>query len=113
MSGIGQGSAEGFTRNSPNATLGVNHLIGTRIIRSGRVTLDGAGSGTVTFPEVLPGVIADYLVFLQGLSATVTRPSAETVSGFSITGGVADVVNWEVVKATGSSTAANDLPPPN
>ena len=55
------------------------------------------GTGTVTFAQVLDGVVGDYIVMLQGDSTTYAYPTSFTTSAIGITGGVDDVVNWIVV----------------
>lgn len=97
VTGRGPGSAEPYNQGSERMTLGVDHLIGTRIVLSGKITLDDGGSGSVTFAQELEGSASDYIVFLQGDSSTVAFPSNFAVDGFDITGGADDVVNWIVV----------------
>ena len=97
VTGRGPGSSDGSNRGSERMTLGVDHLIGTRIVSSGSETLNDGGTGTVTFAQELDGDAADYIVFLQGDSSTVAFASAFTTSSISITGGSDDVVNWMVV----------------
>lgn len=97
VTGIGNGSAEPHNKGAERMTLGVGHLIGTRIVLSGNVTLNDGGSGSVTFAQELEGDASDYIVFLQGDSSTYAFPSNVATTGFDITGGADDVVNWMVV----------------
>lgn len=104
VTGTGYGSADGQNKGSEHMTLGVGHLIGTRVVAANRVTLSG-GVATVTFPTPLTGDKANYIVLCNALnSSTVARPSALNNDGngnfasFGVAGGSTDTVYYIVVK---------------
>ncbi len=104
VTGTGYGSADGKNKGSEHTTLGVSHLIGTRIVAADRVTLS-SGVATVTFPVPLAGDKANYIVICNALnSSTVARPSALNNNGsgnfasFAVAGGSSDVVYYIVAK---------------
>lgn len=104
VTGVGQGSADHWNKGSEHMTLGVDHLIGTRVVACGSVTLSG-GAGTVTFPQPLSGSKTGYLVFTQDVTATnASRPNVLTdnsdgnFASFTVAGTTTDVINWMVVK---------------
>lgn len=104
VTGIGQGSAEGSNKGNEHVSMGVGHLIGTRVVAANRVTLSG-GVATVTFPSPLTGDKANYVVICNALnSSTVARPSALNNDGngnfasFAVAGGSSDVVYYIVSK---------------
>jgi hypothetical protein len=99
----GPGSVAGNQKGSEHMSLGVNKLIGPRVVAAGSETLVGT-TGVVEIPE-LPGVPADYIVMTTGVSATVSRvttPLAAVANtdtwNFTITGGSGEVVHWTVIK---------------
>ena len=92
VTGTGHGSADGMNKGSEHMTLGVSHLIGTRVVRAGRLTLAG-GTGTVEFPP-LPGVATDYI------------PIAMSLSGANPVGKTGFDVNYLTVVGTGTDSVA-------
>jgi hypothetical protein len=85
-------------------SLGVEKLIGTRVVAAGRITLS-SGTGTVTFPQPLSGSQAGYVVVPHAYnSTTVSRATSLTDNGdgdfasFALAGGTTDVIHWIVVK---------------
>jgi hypothetical protein len=104
VTGIGPGSADRKQKGSEHMTLGVGHLIGTRVVAADRVTLSG-GAATVTFGVPLTGDKANYVVLCTPLnSTTVARPTAlnndanGNFASFGVAGGATDVVYYVVVK---------------
>jgi hypothetical protein len=85
-------------------SLGVDKLIGTRVVAAGRITLS-SGAGTVTFPKPLSGSQTGYVVIPHAYnSTTVARATALTddsdsnFASFTLAGGTSDVVHYMVVK---------------
>lgn len=104
VTGVGQGSAEGNNKGSEHMSLGVEKLIGTRVVATGTVTLSG-GAGTVVFPQPLSGSKTGYLVFCTTVSASnYSRPDvlSDNSDGdfyqFTVAGTTTNVVNWVVIK---------------
>jgi len=97
VTGRGIGSADGNNKGSERMTLGVDHLIGTRIVLSGTITLSDSGSGSVAFGQALDGDSSDYIVFLQGVTSTSAFPDNFDTDGFDVTSANDDVVDWIVV----------------
>lgn len=102
VTGVGQGSAlkEG-QKGAEDMFLGVEKLIGPRIVFASSVTLAG-GTASVVFPQALPGVAADYMVLCGG-SAAFAAASALTVNGFTMTGTGTQTVFFAVVKLTNAT----------
>lgn len=99
----GVGSAAGNQKGSEHMSLGVNKLIGPRVMAAGSETLVGT-TGVVEIPE-LAGVVGDYCIQLTGVSTTVPYVSTALAAvgstdtwNFTITGGSGEVVHWSVVK---------------
>jgi hypothetical protein len=99
----GPGSVAGNQKGSEHMSLGVNKLIGPRVVAAGSQTLSGT-TGTVEIPA-LTGVVGDYIVMLTGVSTTeayistnLAAVSSTDTWNFTITGGSGEVVNWMVVK---------------
>ena len=65
VTGRGIGSADGNNKGSERMTLGVDHLIGTRIVLSGQVQIEDGGTGSVAFGQSLDGQGSDYIVYLS------------------------------------------------
>lgn len=104
VTGTGYGSADGKNKGSEHTTLGVSHLIGTRVVVADRVTLS-SGVATVTFPVALIGDKANYIVTTSALnSSSVSRPTVLNNDGngnfasFTVAGGTSDVVYYMVAK---------------
>lgn len=106
----GAGSAEGSNKGSERMTLGVNHLIGVRVVAAGVVTLEGDGATTVTLPQSLEESESEYAVILTpedapGANAPYVSARADDdddkMESFTITeaSGAANYnVNWIIVK---------------
>ncbi len=105
VTGVGTGSADRKNKGSEHTTLGVEHLIGTRVVACGSVALVG-GAATITFPQPLTGSKANYFVFVQQFNSTNaarTTTMTDNVDGnfasFVIAGTGTDTIFWQVVKA--------------
>ena len=99
----GPGSVAGIQKGSEHMSLGVNKLIGPKVVAAGLTTL-ATTTGVVQFPA-LAGVVGDYVVMVSALSNThcyvstgLAAVSSTGEWGFTITGGNAANVNWCVVK---------------
>jgi len=64
----GAGAAEPHNKGSERMTLGVDHLIGVRVVAAGEIALVG-GAATVTFPQPLANSEAEYVVLLTNNGA--------------------------------------------
>lgn len=105
VTGVGQGSADKKgQKGSEHMFLGVEKLIGTRIVYSGRVTLSG-GTATVTFPQELPGEDADYIVLANATAHAYG--SSLTTTGFTVTGTGTQVVSYIVVRVSAATVEVN------
>src|SRR3954467_7573446 len=105
VTGVGQGSADKKgQKGSEHLYVGVEKLIGPRVIRAGTVTLSGATT-TVTFPQALSGVAADYIVIAD--AAHNAWATSLTISSFVMNGTSADVVSYIVVRVTGATVEVN------
>ena len=102
--GVGQGSAlKAGVKGWPNATWGVEHLVGPRIVFAGTFTMTGA-TNAITFPQTLPGVAADYMVVASAAHAAQGTSMATT--GFTLNGTSADVVSYIVVRVSAATVAS-------
>lgn len=104
VTGVGPGSADGLNKGSEHMTMGVEKLIGTRVVATGTVTLD-SGAATVVFPQPLSGSKTGYLVFCTTVNASnYSRPNVLSDNGagnfyqFTVAGTTTNVVNWVVIK---------------
>ena len=105
VTGVGQGSCDKKGhKGSEHLFVGVEKLIGTRIVFSGKVTLSG-GTASVVFPQELAGVNADYIVICNG--AHNSYATSVTVNGFTANGTGTDVVSFIVVKLTNATVEVN------
>ena len=100
--GTGQGSADkkGF-KGSEHLFVGVEKLIGPRVVFAGSVTLS-SGTATVKFPSTLPGVAADYIVLMGG-SASHSYATSVAVTGFTANGTGSEVPSYIVVKVNNAT----------
>lgn len=109
VTGVGQGSADKQgQKGSEHLFVGVEKLVGTRIVHSDTATVGGGGTVTVTLPQELPGVDADYIAITMPNSANVTWYSAWTpasAGSFIIHGHAADVVFYAVIRVTNATVA--------
>lgn len=102
VTGVGLGSADKKNKGSEHASLGVDKLIGPRVMAAGTGTLSG-GSLTVVLPH-MDGVSADYMVFCGDASGTAAATSATlaiTTDATTLTlkGTGTNTVKWCVIKA--------------
>lgn len=96
----GAGSVDGLQRGSEHMSLGVEKLIGPRVVAAGTATLDSSGDVTVDFP-VLSGIAADYIAIANDTNSTVAavNVTALTSSSIVLKGTLGHVVNWMIIKA--------------
>lgn len=99
--GTGPGSVP--VKKSDHLSLGVNRLVGPKIIYAGILVLEGE-SGVVYIPEQA-GKVCDYCVFVSNsssvhafLSSPLTDVAARSQWRFGVTAGNNDIVNYIVVK---------------
>jgi len=104
VTGVGPGSADRKNKGSEHMTLGVGHLLGTRVVAADRVTLAG-GAATITFPVPLTGDKANYVAFCDSVNSTnrayigtLNNDGSGNFANFTIVGNGTDLVYWEVVK---------------
>ncbi len=105
VTGVGQGSADKKGhKGSEHLYVGVEKLIGTRIVYSGKFTLS-ASTGAVVFGQTLHGVDADYIVICNG--SHLTYATAVTTAGFTLNGTSADTISYIVVRVSNASVEVN------
>ncbi len=99
----GPGSVAGNQKGSEHQSLGVNKLIGPKIVAAGVETLSGT-TGVIEVPAPT-GAVSDYMVFLQTNSATAGYVSTALAAvantdawSFTVTAANNAVVNWCLVK---------------
>jgi hypothetical protein len=95
----GPGAVDGLNKGSEHMSLGVNKLIGPRVVAAGTATIGGGGTVAVAIPE-LTGSTSDYIVMATDTNSTVAavNVTAFALTGFTLKGTAAHVVNWAVVK---------------
>lgn len=111
VTGVGQGSADkAGQKGSEHLFVGVEKLIGPRIVFAGSATFSASTTKAVTLPSTLPGVAADYIVIVTGqtTAANVYKVSSITTSGFTITSNNSnsDVVGYIVVRVTNATVTS-------
>jgi len=96
----GHGSVDGIQKGSEHMSLGVEKLIGPRVVAAGSATIGGGGTVTVNFPT-LGGVASDYIAIANDTNSTVAavNVTALTTSSLALKGTAAHVVNWMIIKA--------------
>ena len=105
VTGVGQGSADKKGhKGSEHLFVGVEKLIGTRIVYSGTVTLS-SGTATVVFPKELPGVDADYIVIATAIAHAYA--SDLTTEGFTMNGTGTQTVGYIVVRISNATVEVN------
>ena len=101
VTGVGQGHARN-QKGSEHATLGVNKLVGPRVMAAGSQVF--SGTTTVVEMPALAGDVGDYVVMLTGNHATIPHISTAlgaTTGGawhFTATGADTSTLHWMVVK---------------
>lgn len=110
VTGVGQGSADRRNKGSEHMTLGVNQLIGIRVVAAGSVTMASAGSsstGVVTFPQALDSTDSYVAFATPVVTASGSAPSNTyavwglDVNGFKVVSATAahgQTVNWHVIR---------------
>lgn len=102
VTGVGLGSASGKNKGTSRTSMGVERLIGPRVVVADTLTLNGTGSGIVNLP-VLPGSLTDYIVNVTSASASTTAVVGILSAGpgstiITITGVANGVVAYSVIK---------------
>ncbi len=99
----GNGSVAGSQKGPDTMSIGVNKLIGPKVVACGKETLSGT-TAVIEFPAPT-GVVGDYAVMLTNNSSThayISTALAAIAStdnwGFTVTAGSGDIVNWTLVK---------------
>lgn len=97
VTGKGPGSANGLNKGAADRTLGVDHLIGPRVVAAGVETLSGT-TGTVEIPPQ-SGVYTDYIILLQqrGAATSAYHAGMQDDWTFDLTAANNAVVEWAVV----------------
>lgn len=107
VTGIGQGSADKMNKGSEHTTLGVDHLIGPRVVDCGTVVLTSGtpSSANVKFAVALSSATGYYVQLTPvGATAAIAAAgactSAVATTGFTVTGAnsVSTTINWVVFK---------------
>jgi hypothetical protein len=75
--GTGPGSASGFNKGSQHQTLGVGHLIGSRVVMTGKVALTSGTPSTavVTFPKALDSSFTYTALITPIVTSSGSAPS--------------------------------------
>lgn len=101
--GTGPGSATEKTKKTEYHSLGVNKLVGPKIVFCSQVLLEGK-TGLVYIPSQC-GQVSDYCIFLTNNSsnhAFISSPLTSIPNSeewrFGVTAGSNDIVNFMVVK---------------
>ena len=107
VTGVGSGSADKKNKGSEHMTLGVDHLIGARVVDAGTVVLSSGipSTGSVRFGTDLTSATG-YFVQLtpvgatSGIAAGGVATSVVNTTGFVVTGAnsVTTTVNWVLFK---------------
>lgn len=102
VTGVGYGSVQGHNRGAKLQTLGVDHLLGPRVIAAGTTTLSG-GTSTVILPLMKNTTAGAHMVLAtaqaaagHAVGATLTFDTNDTK--IILTGTSTDVVGWSIVK---------------
>lgn len=107
VTGVGQGSADKRNKGSEHMTLGVEKLIGARVVDAGSVVLASGtpSTATVRFAADLASatgyfVHATPVGATSGIAAAGVATSVVNTTGFVLTGGnnVTTTINWMLFK---------------
>lgn len=107
VTGVGQGSADKLNKGSEHMTLGVDHLIGARVVNAGSVILASGTPSTasVAFGTALSSATGYYVAATpvgatSGIAAAGVATSVVATTGFTLTGGnnVTTTINWILFK---------------
>lgn len=95
----GPGSVAGSQKGSEQMSLGVEKLIGPRVVAADTATIGGGGTVDVDFPT-LSGSASDYIVVASDTNSTVAavNVTAFTTSQMTLKGTGSHVVNWAIIK---------------
>lgn len=97
VTGIGVDSAlKSGQRGSQHDYLGVEKLIGTRIVKCGTTTIGGGGTVTFSWNTTLPGTSSDYSGFTG--STAHSYFSTLTTTSAVVTGTASNVVSYILVR---------------
>ena len=96
VTGVGNGSADGLNKGSSRMTLGVDHLVGPRVVDAGVVTMSASTYG-VELPT-LSGVVGNYSVQLTASNGTAVYVTSFTTAGFTINGASGQTIYWAVFR---------------
>lgn len=114
VTGVGQGSADRSNKGSEHMHLGVDHLIGPRVIDAGQASLTSGTPSTknVPFTKALADATG-YYAFVQPVGTTSGAAADLTVSnvsttGFTVTGpnSSTQTFNWSIVYSPNGNTVA-------
>ena len=116
VTGIGQGSSDGKNKGSQRMTLGVDHLIGPRVVHTGKAAMFSGSPSTavVTFPQPLESGFTYTAVISPIVTTSGSAPAGSfavynlNVNNFTIVGPnlSAQEVYWVVSKVVNSNQAA-------
>jgi hypothetical protein len=104
VTGVGQGSAGRLgTKGSEHLFMGVEKLIGTRIVYSGTIALVG-GAATHTFSQPLPGEAGDYIVLTGSIAHSYA--SAVTTTSVTFVGTGTQTISFAVIRLSDATVAS-------
>jgi len=106
VTGIGQGSADkAGQKGSEHLFVGVEKLIGTRVIWAGV----GAVGTNYVFPEPLPGANSDYLVLANDVTGNHSVQAVLHAANdyITFTGTGTDAIAFAVIRVNNASAASN------
>lgn len=114
VTGVGPGSADKVNKGSEHMHLGVDHLIGPRMVDAGQASLTSGTPSTcnVPFTKALASATG-YFAFTQPVGTTSGTASDLSVTnvattGFTVTGpnSVTTTFNWQLVYSPNATTVA-------
>ena len=118
VTGVGPGSADRYNKGSEHMHLGVDHLIGPRVVDAGQASLTSGSPSVanVPFTKALSSATG-YYAWAQPVGTTTGAASDLAVSqvnttGFTVTGpnSVTTTFNWMLVYSPdGTTVAANGI----
>ncbi len=112
VTGVGPGSADRVNKGSEHMHLGVDHLIGPRMVDAGQASLTSGTPSTcnIPFTKVLTSATG-YYAFAQPVgttsgSAVDLSVSQVATTGFTVTGGNSSTqtFNWQLVYSPNGTT---------
>ena len=99
VTGTGYGSAEDYNRGRKENHIGVERLIGPRVVAAGSATLT-TGAATVVLP-LLPGAVTDYVVMVTDATAAAACKGVLTFNTndttITLAGTSSDVLQWAII----------------